>query len=144
MKIPLLVIPILLAGCASIQSGSQSLPNGISEIVFGEAFWDGGSVILEFSDLDGIKWQLFLNLSLEEKEKNRNTVTVTILPGEFQEPVIRTDGYKLKKGSDDEMMLINEIKKAFKEGRMSGEYTHDVVEGFLERKVPNNKGNKTR
>ena len=53
-----------------------------------EAFFDGGSIIIEFEDLDGAPWQLYMNQRIDETDqKEKGSIRVTRLSDGFQKPV---------------------------------------------------------
>ncbi|MBK1877091.1 hypothetical protein [Pelagicoccus mobilis] len=137
LKIPILLL-VMFAAVTAVES--RGIPNGIKKIVGGEAFWDGGSIILEFVDEDQRKWQAYLNWSLgEKKERKKKSITVTELSNGFGEKIIHEEGKLLEKNSKIEERFLKDLSRAIDEGRTEGEHTLEMAKQFLEKKRRSNK-----
>ena len=135
---------IFVSAAISVFASAGTVPNGIQRIVGGEAFWDGGSVILEFIDSEQTSWQAYLNKSLSEKKKERmDSITVTKLCNGFGDNIIHQEGKLLEKDSKEEKQFLSCLAEAIEEERVEDEHALEMAKEFLKKKSESNKAPQT-
>ncbi|MBK1880704.1 hypothetical protein [Pelagicoccus mobilis] len=135
MKKPITVLLIILLTSTLNQLvADEKYPNEIVSVSFAQAFFDGGSISVVFTDESGKEWKLFYDRRLNAKKKDYDSISLGPVSDDETSlsPIVR-------QGKKKEEQLLEMIERYFKNLKPSETDEYIFLKQLLEKKniIPN-------